>query len=124
VPEFQPSAEQTARAENSFRRWQDDVYRRKHRVATGYHPQLKQLLAEEMLTGPQHNMMLVGGARSGKTFVAVKHLAGRALRASGKAAGAARQAILRLHLKDVGESIGMDTFPSPTSAGAIPRHRR
>ena len=112
MPEFQPSAEQIARADYSFRQWKDDAeHRRICRASPGYHPQIKQLIAEEMLVGPQHNMMLVGGARSGKTFQLVKHLAGRALRAAGKSDGAARQAILRLHLKDVGESIGMDTFP-------------
>ena len=62
-----------------------------------------------MLCGQQDNMMLVGGSRSGKTFTLCKAVASRAIRTMDH--DFSRQAILRLHLKDIAESIGMDTWP-------------
>jgi len=78
-------------------------------AAPGYNPQFKHLLADAMLAGPQENLMLVGGSRSGKTFTLCKAVAGRAIRTMQQ--DFTRQAILRLHLKDIAESIGMDTWP-------------
>ena len=71
-----------------------------------YNPSLAHALLDEMLCGPQTNIMAVGGSRSGKTFTIVKSLVARARKAQGS-----HQAILRLHLKDVKEKIGLDTLP-------------
>jgi phage terminase large subunit-like protein len=106
VPEFEPTAEQIARAEEFSRRYEDPDFKRAEGVAAGYNPKVKHLLADEMLCGPEHNMMLVGGSRSGKTFTITKAICYRAIKCTG-----ARQFILRHHLKDVAESIGMDTLP-------------
>ena len=102
MPEFIPTAAQQhdclAGAGHSLKR-----------AAPGYNPQPKHLLADMMLCGQQDNMMLVGGSRSGKTFTLCKAVASRAIRTMDH--DFSRQAILRLHLKDIAESIGMDTWP-------------
>jgi phage terminase large subunit-like protein len=66
----------------------------------------RQLEVEEMLRGPQRHSLLVGGSRSGKTFELVSEVCMRAM-----AAPESRHAILRMHLIDVRQSIGMDTLP-------------
>jgi phage terminase large subunit-like protein len=66
----------------------------------------KQIEANELLGSDAKNICLVGGARSGKTFVAVRALAVRAIKAA-----RSRHLIARLHKNHVVASIGRDTFP-------------
>lgn len=75
----------------------------------GYNPTYKHFLADSMLVGKEENMLLVGGSRSGKTFTFCKAIAARALNTMERSFS--RHAILRRHLKDVSESVGMDTWP-------------
>jgi len=67
----------------------------------------KQQEANALLAGPAKHILLDGGSRSGKSFLIVRAIAIRAMKAPGS-----RHAILRFHFKDVKESIGMDTFPA------------
>ncbi|MDO5580171.1 MAG: phage terminase large subunit [Planctomycetia bacterium] len=62
--------------------------------------------ALRLLNGKAGNVMLFGGSRSGKTFVLCANIALAAFTFPG-----IRIAILRRYLKDVRESILMDTFP-------------
>lgn len=71
-----------------------------------FKPTAKQVEANRLLFGPAPNVLLYGGSRSGKTFIEVRGLVTRALRAPG-----ARQAIWRQHYNHAKASIGMDTFP-------------
>ncbi len=66
----------------------------------------KQQEANEVLASPATHIMLAGGSRSGKTFLLVRAIIVRALRAPGS-----RHAILRFRLGHVKQSIVMDTFP-------------
>jgi phage terminase large subunit-like protein len=59
-----------------------------------------------MLAGPQRHMALVGGARSGKTFLFVLAIVARALNAP-----YSRHAIIRFRENAVWKSIGLDTLP-------------
>jgi phage terminase large subunit-like protein len=61
----------------------------------------------KLLAGPQRHTALVGGSRSGKTFLLVRAIVTRALRAE-----YSRHVILRFRENAVWRSIGMDTFPS------------
>ena len=67
----------------------------------------KQLEAQEVLNGPAKHIMLAGGSRSGKTFLIVRKIVQRALKAPGS-----RHAILRFRLGTVRQSIVHDTFPT------------
>lgn len=60
-----------------------------------------------MLNGPATHIMLAGGSRSGKTFLIVRKIVQRALKAPGS-----RHAILRFRLGHVKQSVVMDTFPT------------
>ncbi len=62
--------------------------------------------AMKLMNGTAGNVMLFGGSRSGKSFVICSNVALAAFRFPG-----IRIAILRRYLKDVRESILMDTFP-------------
>ncbi|MDD3586414.1 MAG: phage terminase large subunit [Thermoguttaceae bacterium] len=62
--------------------------------------------AMTMLNGRAGNIMLYGGSRSGKTFVICSNIVLVAMKFPG-----IRIAILRRYLKDVRESILLDTFP-------------
>jgi hypothetical protein len=62
--------------------------------------------ARRMLAGPQRYACLVGGARAGKTFILVRAMLLRALRAPGS-----RHAILRLHANAARAAIVRDTLP-------------
>jgi Terminase RNaseH-like domain/Phage terminase large subunit len=70
----------------------------------------KQDIANRLLGQPQRNSCLVGGARSGKTFVITRKIVMRGLKAAGS-----RHAILRLRFNAVRASIGLDTFPKVMS---------
>ncbi len=62
--------------------------------------------ARRLLEGPQRYTCLVGGTRSGKTFLIVRAIVLRALKAEGS-----RHAILRLHANAARASIALDTLP-------------
>jgi phage terminase large subunit-like protein len=67
---------------------------------------LKQEEAFDILAGEQRNTCLVGGSRSGKTFVAVRAIVVRALKAPGS-----RHTILRLRFNAVRAAVALDTLP-------------
>jgi phage terminase large subunit-like protein len=66
----------------------------------------KQEAAREILSGPATHVMLFGGSRSGKTFLLVRQVVVRALKAP-----KSRHAILRFRFNHVKASIVLDTFP-------------
>lgn len=59
-----------------------------------------------MLAGPATHVMLYGGSRSGKTFLLVRNVVMRALKAP-----KSRHAVLRFRFNAVKSSVVMDTFP-------------
>lgn len=59
-----------------------------------------------MLAGPATHGMLFGGSRSGKTFLHVRNIVFRGLKAPGSRHGVFRFRALHVH-----ESIVLDTFP-------------
>ena len=67
----------------------------------------KQQEAQEVLNGPATHIMLAGGSRSGKTFLTIRKIVQRALKAPGS-----RHAVLRFRRGHVKQSIVMDTFPT------------
>lgn len=66
----------------------------------------KQLLAQVMLAGKATHMMLFGGSRSGKTFLHIRNMVLRALKAA-----ASHHAILRFRFNHLKASIIFGTFP-------------
>jgi phage terminase large subunit-like protein len=66
----------------------------------------KQEEAQEILAGPATYLMLFGGSRSGKTFLLVRNIILRALKAHHS-----RHCILRFRFNAVKASVVMDTFP-------------
>ena len=66
----------------------------------------RQLEANELLSGDAAHCMLFGGSRSGKTFVLVRAVCMRAIKAP-----KSRHAILRFRFNAVKNSIVLDTFP-------------
>lgn len=66
----------------------------------------KQEQARALLNGPAKHILLDGGSRSGKSFLAVRNIIARAVKAP-----KSRHAILRFRFNHVKESIGMDTLP-------------
>jgi phage terminase large subunit-like protein len=66
----------------------------------------KQHEANELLASPATHIMLFGGSRSGKTFLEVRAIVVRAIKAPGS-----RHAILRFRFNAVKHSIAFDTFP-------------
>jgi phage terminase large subunit-like protein len=66
----------------------------------------KQLSALDLLAGDAKHCMLFGGSRSGKTFVLVRAVVVRALKAA-----KSRHAIVRFRFNAVKNSIVFDTFP-------------
>lgn len=66
----------------------------------------KQLAAQVLLAGVAIHCMLFGGSRSGKTFLLVRNIIFRALKAPGS-----RHCILRFRFNHVKSSIIFDTFP-------------
>lgn len=71
-----------------------------------FHPNPKQGPANELLTHGPPNVLLRGGSRSGKTFIIVRRIITRALRASGS-----RHCHFRQHYNHAKSSVGLDTFP-------------
>ncbi len=71
-----------------------------------YRPQPKHLEVEENLRRGRRHNLLVGGSRSGKTFLYVKHIVRRALLAD-----ESRHAVLRFRANSVRSSIRLDTLP-------------
>jgi predicted phage terminase large subunit-like protein len=82
----------------------------------------KQQEAQALLKGEKRHVLLVGGARSGKTTVIVNEIAERALNARGS-----RHAILRFRANAVRPSIALDTLPKVFQLGfaghALKAHR-
>jgi predicted phage terminase large subunit-like protein len=66
----------------------------------------RQLEAQKLLAGAATHILLYGGSRSGKTFLIVRAIIMRALKAAGS-----RHAILRFRFNHVRQTIGEDTFP-------------
>lgn len=66
----------------------------------------KQLAAQVLLAGVAIHCMLFGGSRSGKTFLIIRNIVFRALKAPGS-----RHCILRFRFNHVKSSIIFDTFP-------------
>lgn len=71
-----------------------------------YVPNPGQRRATALMTGPQRHTLLVGGARSGKTFLLVRAITVRALREDHT-----RHAILRYRANAARASIALDTLP-------------
>lgn len=67
----------------------------------------RQQQARAVLNGPAKHVLLDGGSRSGKTFLIVRNIVLRAVKAP-----KSRHAILRFRFRHVKESIGMDTLPA------------
>ena len=70
----------------------------------------KQESANQLLGGPQRHTMLVGGSRSGKTWLLVRAIFIRALRSPGS-----RHAIFRLRMNAARQSIWLETIPKVVS---------
>jgi predicted phage terminase large subunit-like protein len=70
----------------------------------------KQLEAQALLAGQQTHTLLYGGSRSGKTFLIVRAIVMRGLKAP-----MSRHAILRFRFNHVRQTIGEDTFPKVMS---------
>ena len=70
----------------------------------------KQIEAGDLLAGPASNIMLRGGSRSGKTFVLIRAIIMRGMKAPGS-----RHAIFRLRRNQVRTAIWQDTLPKVLS---------
>lgn len=66
----------------------------------------KQIEANAILAGPQRHTLLVGGSRSGKTFLLTRAVVMRALKAPGS-----RHGIFRLRYNALRASVWLDTLP-------------
>lgn len=66
----------------------------------------KQEEAQGVFSGPATHVLCVGGSRSGKTFLSVRNIVMRALKAPGS-----RHAVFRFRLNHLIASIYLDTFP-------------
>jgi len=66
----------------------------------------RQQQAQAVLAGPATHLMLYGGSRSGKTFLLVRNVIMRALKAP-----KSRHAVLRFRFNAVKSSVVLDTFP-------------
>jgi phage terminase large subunit-like protein len=66
----------------------------------------RQESARKMISGPQRHSMLVGGSRSGKTFLFTRQVAVRAIKAPDS-----RHVIFRLRFNALRASVWLDTFP-------------
>jgi phage terminase large subunit-like protein len=76
----------------------------------GFSLTAKQAEANEVLASPAQHVMLVGGSRSGKTFLEVRAIVVRGIKAPDS-----RHAILRFRFNAVKASIVYDTFPAVMS---------
>jgi hypothetical protein len=79
----------------------------------------KQKEAREILNGPAKYILLAGGSRSGKTFLIIRNIIIRSLKAEGS-----RHAVFRQTRKDLKESVWLDTYPKVLKlcAGGISPH--
>ncbi len=75
-------------------------------TVSGFNPTPRQLLAQQVLAGLCTWIMLFGGGRSGKTFLIVRNIVLRALKAPGS-----RHLIVRWRFNHLKASIMRDTFP-------------
>lgn len=75
----------------------------------------KQREARQVLNGPCRHVLLEGGSRSGKSYLIVRNIMIRALKAAGS-----RHAILRFRFNHAKESIGMDTLPKVFAEEGVP----
>lgn len=66
----------------------------------------RQQAAQALLSGPAAHCMLFGGGRSGKTFLHVRNIVMRALKAPGS-----RHLITRFRFNHAKQTIGFDTLP-------------
>ena len=66
----------------------------------------RQQEAQEIIAGPATHICLVGGSRSGKTFLFTRNLVARAIKAP-----ESRHAIFRFRLSHLVSSVFLDTFP-------------
>ena len=66
----------------------------------------KQQEANALLASDAQHVMLLGGSRSGKTFLLVRGICMRAIKAA-----KSRHAVLRFRFNHVKQSIVLDTFP-------------
>jgi len=66
--------------------------------------------AWELISGPAKHVLLVGGSRSGKTFISIRAVILRALLADGS-----RHVILRFRFSHVKNTVILDTFPKVMS---------
>ena len=73
---------------------------------SGFKLNPKQAEAQEKLASDATHIMLFGGSRSGKTFLLVRNVILRALKAPGS-----RHVVLRFRFNAVKNSVVMDTFP-------------
>lgn len=73
---------------------------------SGFKLTAKQQAAQEVCAGDSTHVMLFGGSRSGKTFLIVRNIVLRALKAPGS-----RHAIFRFRYNHLRASIVLDTFP-------------
>lgn len=76
------------------------------KITEGFRLTDKQQLATSMLAMPHRHTLLVGGARSGKTFTLVRAIVVRALKAAGS-----RHVIFRLRSNALRASVWLDTLP-------------
>jgi phage terminase large subunit-like protein len=67
----------------------------------------RQQLALKVVSGTETHCMLFGGGRSGKTFVTVRNIVMRALKAPGS-----RHLVIRQHFNHCKQAIVLDTFPA------------
>jgi phage terminase large subunit-like protein len=72
-----------------------------------FHFTEKQEEAQDVCTGSATHIMLFGGSRSGKTFLIVRNIVARALKAPGS-----RHLIARFRFNHLKSSIILDTFPN------------
>ena len=76
----------------------------------------RQKEARRLLSNPDHNTILLhGGSRSGKSFIACHAIAIRAVKAPGS-----RHLIARFRHRDVKNSIGRDTLPTVLRSNRLP----
>lgn len=66
----------------------------------------RQAEAQGILAGPAKHLMLFGGSRSGKTFLLIRNLVMRALKAANS-----RHVVFRFRFNSVKNSVVLDTFP-------------
>ena len=80
--------------------------KRQEKVEPTWHPNEGQVQADELLGKPQRHTCLVGGSRSGKTFMFVRSILIRA-----QVAELSRHIVLRKHGNAARTSVAMDTLP-------------